>query len=181
MPTRRRSLATVVAATLVVVTTALLGTYSIVSYRSDAKHQWNALRGLTMVQADELSVAIELPIWNIDRAQINRVIDPMSRPQSVYGISVVADGETYGRVRDSKWRLVPWNGKPEPGDMFVEKRSIVFSGNEIGTVRLLVTPEFTRKYLRETLLRIVSTIVAVEVLLLLFTSLLSLRARGGPL
>src|SRR6266404_3449530 len=134
MPTRRRSLATVVAATLVVVTTALLGTYSIVSYRSDAKQQWKALRGLTVVQADELSVALALPVWNIDRAQINRVIDAMARPKSVYGISVLAADGVYGSVRDSNWRLVPWNGKSAPGDMLVEERPIVFAGNRIGTV-----------------------------------------------
>jgi len=181
MPLRRTSLATVVAATLVVVTTALLGTYSIVSYRSDAKRQWKALRDIGKVQADELSVALELPVWNIDRAQINRVIDAMCRPQSVYGISVVAAGETYGRVRDSNWIIVPWNGKSAPGDMFVEERPILFSGNEIGTVRLLMTPKNTRQDLRDTLLRIVSTIVAVDVLLILSTYLLLWRAVVRPL
>jgi PAS domain S-box-containing protein len=181
MATRRLSLATVVATTLVVVTTALLGTYSIVSYRSDVKRQWEALRRLGVVQADELSVALALPVWNIDRAQINRVIDAMSRPQSVYGISVVAAGETYGRVRDSHWRLVPWSGKAVPGDMFVEERKILFSDNEIGTIRLLVTPKFTQNDLRDTLLRIVSTIVAVDVLLILCTYLLLWRAVVRPL
>jgi PAS domain S-box-containing protein len=181
MPLRRTSLASVVAATLVVVTTALLGTYSIISYRSDAKRQWEALRGLRVVQADELSVALALPVWNIDRAQINRVIDAMSRPKSVYGISVVAAGETYGRVRDSHWEVVPWDGKSAPGDMFVEKRPILFSGNEIGTVRLLVTPKFTRNDLRDTLLRIVSTIVAVDVLLIFSTYLILWRAVVRPL
>lgn len=181
MAARRLSLATVVAATLVVVTTALLGTYSIVSYRSDVKRQWEALRGLGVVQADELSVALALPVWNIDRAEINRVIDAMSRPRSVYGISVVAAGETYGRARDSQWRLVPWNGKSAPGGMLVEERLIRFSGNEIGTVRLLVTPAFLRNDLRDTLLHIVSTIVAVDVLLILCTYLLLWRAVVKPL
>jgi PAS domain S-box-containing protein len=181
MSTRRLSLATVVAATLVVVTTALLGTYSIVSYRSDAKRQWEALRGLGVVQADELSVALALPVWNIDRAEINRVIDAMSRPKSVYGISVVAAGETYGRVRDAHRRVVPWNGKSAPGGMLVEERPIRFSGNEIGTVRLLVTPTYLQNDLRDTLLRIVSTIVAVDVLLILCTYLLLWRAVVRPL
>lgn len=139
MPYRRLSLATVVAATLVVVTTLLLGTYSIISYRSDAKRQWDVLRKLTVAQADELSVALALPVWNIDRAQIDRVVEAMSRPHSVYGIRVEAAGETYGRVRDSPWKYVPWNEKPVPEDMLVEERPIVFAGHEIGTVRLLVT------------------------------------------
>ena len=84
MPLRHRSLAAVVAATLVAVTTVLLGTYSILSYRSDAERQRDRLRVLAKVQADELAVALALPVWNIDHAQINRVIGAMARPKSVY-------------------------------------------------------------------------------------------------
>jgi len=181
MPLRRTSLATVVAATLVVVTTALLGTYSIISYQSDAKRQRKALRDLTLVQVDELSVALALPVWNIDRAQINRVIDAMARPKSVYGISVLAANETFGRVRDPKLGIIPWDGKSAPGDMMVEERPIEFGGNTIGTVRLLVTPRGLQKDLRDTLIRIVTTIVGVDVLLVLLTYLLLWRAVVRPL
>ncbi len=170
----------VVAATLVVVTTALLGTYSIISYRADAKRQWEALRNLMTVQADELSVALALPVWNIDRAQINKVLDAMSRPKSVYGISVLAANETFGRVRDSHWGLVPWNGKSAPAGMLVEERPIVFGGNQIGTVRLLVTPQGLQNDLRDTLIRIVTTIVGVDVLLVLLTYFVLWRAVVRP-
>src|SRR6476659_5086045 len=142
MPLRHRSLAAVVAATLVAVTTVLLGTYSILSYRSDAQRQWKSLHDLVLVQADELSVALALPVWNIDHAQINRVIGAMARPKSVYGISVIAADGTYGLVRDSHWDLVPWNGKSVPPGMLVEERAIVFADNEIGAVRLVVTPKY---------------------------------------
>src|SRR5258706_14217351 len=149
MPLRHRSLAAVVAATLVAVTTVLLGTYSILSYRSDAKRQRKALRDLVVVQADELSVALALPVWNIDRAQINRVIGAMARTKSVYGISVLAAGGAYGSVRDSHGELVPWNGSSALGGMLVEERPIVFADNQIGTVRILVTPKFLQDDLRD--------------------------------
>jgi PAS domain S-box-containing protein len=181
MPLRRTSLATVVAATLVVVTTALLGTYSIISYRADAKRQRENLRGLKVVQADELSVALALPVWNIDRAQINRVIDAMVRPKSVYAISVVAANETFGRVRDPKLGIIPWDGKSAPGDMMVEERPIEFGGNTIGTVRLLVTPRGLQEDLRNTLIQIVGTIVAVDILLVLGTYFILWRAVVRPL
>jgi len=171
----------VVAATLVVVTTALLAPYSLISYRADAQKQRDALRGLMLVQADELSVALALPVWNIDRAQINRVIDAMARPKSVYGISVVAANETFGRVRDSHWKLVPWNGRSAPADMMVEERPILFGGSQIGTVRLLVTPRFLQSDLRDTLIHIVSTIVAVNVLLILGTYFVLWRLVLRPL
>jgi len=171
----------VVATTLVVVTTALLGTYSIISYRSDAKRQRDALRALTVVQADELSVALALPVWNIDRAQINRVITAMARPKSVYGIRVFAANETFGRAHNSLGEIVPWDGKSAPGDMLVAERQIEFGGNQIGTVSLLVTTKGLQKDLRDTLIRIVGTIVGVDVLLVLCTYLLLWRAVVRPL
>ena len=93
----------VVAATLVVVTTALLAPYSLISYRADAQKQRDALRGLMLVQADELSVALALPVWNIDRAQINRVIDAMARRDVPNGIheNVFDDVELVSLIRSS--------------------------------------------------------------------------------
>jgi len=181
MPSRRLSLATVVAATLVVVATLLLGTYSIISYRSEATRQRNDLRKLTVLQANELAVALALPIWNIDRPQIDRVIDAMSQPKSVYGIRVQAAGETFGRMRNSEWEHVPWKEKPVPEDMFIEERSIEFAHNNIGTVRLLVSQRYLQDELRALLIRIVTTIVAVDVLLVLFTYLVLWQTVMRPL
>src|SRR5258706_12729127 len=65
--------------------------------------------------------------------------------------------------------------------MLVEERPIVFADNQIGTVRLLVTPKFLQDDLRDTLIRIVGTIVAVDVLLILGTYFVLWRAVGRPL
>ncbi|HXH39646.1 MAG TPA: PAS domain S-box protein, partial [Thermoanaerobaculia bacterium] len=181
MPPRRVPLAKVVAATLVAVTTVLLGTYFIISYQLDAKRQWDVLRRLTEAQANELSVALALPVWNIDRPQIERVIEAMSQPHSVYGIRVQAAGGTYGRVRDSQWNLVPWNEKSVPKDMLVEERPIAFAGNPIGTVRLLVTPRFTLDELHASLIRMASTVVGADVLLILCIYFVLWRTVVRPL
>lgn len=181
MTLRRRSLATVVAATLVAVTTVLLGTYSILSYREDARRQRETLRSLMLLQKKELAVALALPLWNIDRAQVDKVIEAMSRPHSVYGISVHTSGETYGRVRNADWKYVPWDGKSAAAGMLVEEEPIQFGGNEIGTVRLLVTPKFLQDDLRATLVHIVTAIVSVDVLLILCTYLVLWLAVVRPL
>src|SRR5258706_13925440 len=64
--------------------------------------------------------------------------------------------------------------------MLVEERPIVFADNQIGTVRLLVTPKFLQDDLRDTLIRIVGTIVAVDVLLILGTYFVLWRAVVRP-
>src|ERR1019366_7915091 len=144
MRSRRASLATVVAATLVAVTTVLLGTYGTLTYRADAKAQRDSLQNLTTRQANELSVALALPVWNVDRAQIDKVIEAMSQPKSVYGIAVHTVGEDVGRLRNSDGKFRAWDGKSEPEGMLVEEQTIIFGGHPIGTARLLVTPEYLR-------------------------------------
>jgi PAS domain S-box-containing protein len=181
MPSRRVSLATIVAATLVTVTTLLLGPYSIISYRVDAKEQWKALHGLVSVQANELAVALALPIWNFDDAQLDKVIEAMAQPKSIYGLSVSAAGRVHGRVRNSAWKLVPWDGRFEPAGMLVEERTITFSGEKLGTVRLLVTPRFTERDLRVALLRHIAPIVAINLLLIVFTYFILWRTVLRPL
>lgn len=181
MSFRRAPLATIVAATLVAVTTLLLVPLSVMSYRSNEKQQWDSLRGLTTVHANGLSAALALPVWNIDREQIEKVIEAMAKPNSVYGIRVSAAGDVHGRVRDDDWRLVHWKDQAIPSDLLIEERAILFSGNRIGTVRLMVTPKFVQRDLRASLVRIVTAIVAVDLLLILCTYFLLWRIVLGPL
>ncbi len=171
----------VVAATLVAVTTVLLGTYAALTYRADAKAQRDSLQSLTERQADELSVALALPVWNVDRAQIDKVIEAMSQPKSVYGIAVHTAGEDVGRLRNSDGKFRAWDGKSEPEGMVVEEKTITFGGHPIGTVRLLVTQEYLRNDLRMSLIRLVTMIVEVDVLLVLGTYFILLRVVVRPL
>jgi PAS domain S-box-containing protein len=181
MPSLRGSLATLVAATLVTVTTLLLALYAIISYSLDAQEQWAALHGLVNVQARGLSEALVLPVWNFDNAQIDRVIEAMAQPKSIYAISVRAAGQVHGRVRSSQWKLVPWNGWSGPAGMLVEERPITFLGDEIGTVRLLVTPRFVEQDLHATLLRNVTAILTIDLLLVVCTYFVLWRTVLRPL
>jgi signal transduction histidine kinase len=167
--------------------TLLFGALGVISYRAYAEDQWQKLRSLERLQADELAVALALPMWNFDRAQADKVIEAMSRPHSIYGILLIAGGETRGRVRNADWKLVPWNGQPMPPDLLVEQRDVTFkdttTGRDttIGRVRLLVTPQFTQGEIRVALVRIILAIVGVELLLILATYLALWRAVVRPL
>jgi signal transduction histidine kinase len=161
--------------------TLLLGVFGVITYRTYAKSQWRILGDLEKRQADELSVALALPVWNFDRAQADKIVEAMSQPQSIYGILLTAGGKTRGRVRDAAWTLVPWNGQPEPPDLLVEQRDIIFNGATAGSVRLMVTPKFTQEDLHMSLARIVVTILTIEVLLVLVTYFALWRAVVRPL
>ena len=178
---RRRSLANLIAASLVAVATLLVGTYFVNDYFSEVRAKTTRLSGLTDVQVDETCVAVALPVWNLDKAQIEKVIEAMARPKSIYGITVTAAGKTYGRVRDAQWNLVPWNGKGEPAGMMVREKPVEFGDQEIGQVRLLVTLEFLQDELRDLRLRLIAMLVIVDVVLILCVYFLLSRVVVRPI
>jgi len=177
---RKRSLANVIAASLVAVTTLLVGTYFVIDYFREADAQTEQLSGLTDIQMNETCVAVALPVWNLDGAQIEKVIEAMARPVSIYGITVTAAGKTYGRVRVSRHHLIPWNGKGEPAGMMVREAPIVFGDHEIGRVRLLVTLKGLEEDLHDLRLRLVAMIVLVDLLLVLCVYILLSRVVLRP-
>jgi len=82
MALRKFSVANIVAATLVTVTTLVFGIYSTADYSTRKKAERARLRQVTGSQANELAVALALPVWNIDRAQIERILDSQALPAS---------------------------------------------------------------------------------------------------
>jgi PAS domain S-box-containing protein len=117
------------------------------------------------VEADQLAEGLALPIWNIDRAQIDKVVDGVGSVPHVYAITVEAAGQTHARLRDQQWRFGPWNGRSPPAELLVEERLIRFSGETIGTLRIFATRRFIDEALRRSLWSMIVTIVLVDLLL----------------
>jgi PAS domain S-box-containing protein len=172
MELRKYSLATVIAALLVTVTTLLLGGYFVFAYFAEAKEQRTRLEKLSNLQLGETSVALALPVWNIDGPQIEKVIEAMARPKSIHAIRVEAAGKTYGRIRGRDQNLVPWDGKVEPRGMMMYEGPITFGDRDLGKVRIYVSPRILLEDLRSLRLRLIGTVVVVDVLLVVCVYLL---------
>lgn len=167
MEWRRYSLATVVAALLGAATTVLLGGYFVADYLREARHQRVMLDILTRKQLDETCVALAVPVWNIDAAQIEKIIEAMAGPQSIYALRVDAAGRTYGRIRNRFWELVPWDGKSEPQGMVMYQKPITLDDREIGVARIYVSLDRVLKNdLRDLRMRLIATVVIVDLLLI---------------
>jgi PAS domain S-box-containing protein len=181
MQARRASVAVVVAATLVTVTTLLLGAFGAGSYISRRNAEWTRLRRVTGAQTDELAVALALPTWNIDRAQIETILDSQAGAMAVEGIVVNAGGRTHARLRDAQRRFLPSNGSFATAGLLGAERPITHDGQRIGTVRLYMTPSFIERDLRASLIEAVVTILAIDALLILSVYWILWRAVLGPL
>jgi hypothetical protein len=104
MARRKLSVAVIVAATLVTVTTLLFGILATISYVSGHRREEERLRLGVAAQAEELAAALALPVWNIDRAQIDKILDSQARTPQVEAVIVDAAGRVQARVRDREGR-----------------------------------------------------------------------------
>ena len=168
MPARNVSVTRLVAATLVTITTLLLVAVGVIRYRSERDAQWSRLRRVIATHADELSVALPLPVWNIDRDQIDHIIQGSAETPFIYAVVVEAASHKHIHVRDAQWRFIH-SDKPFPpiDGMVVQQRPIVFSGQHVGTVSVYATPKFIAAELRRSAMSFAITVVLIDVLLVL--------------
>jgi PAS domain S-box-containing protein len=178
---RKTSLAKFVAATLVTGVTLMLIAFGIYVYIRVWTRQYEGLRGLANVQANGLAEALAVPVWNIDRPTIGKVLDAMAQPASIYGISVTAGDDTIGRRRDANDKLVPWDGVTVPAGMWRYERQIVYKKAPIGVVDLYVTPKLVEEDLRRVMIEIVLVILAIDLLIIVSVYLVLWRAVLRPL
>lgn len=178
---RRLSVGMVVAATLVTVTTLLLATVGAVNYRSRSNEEWSRLRRVTKAQTEEMAVALVLPVWNIDRPQIDHILDSQAAVSFIEAAAVDAADRTQARVRDAAQRFVPSNGHFPTEGLLLETRPIVHDGERIGTVRIYSTSKFIERQLRDELIRTVATIVGLDFLLIVVIYLVLFRAVLRPI
>jgi PAS domain S-box-containing protein len=184
MNVRRTSVAAILTVALVAVATLLMGVLGAVYYASYRERGWTRLRQDTALHADQLAVALVLPVWSIDRPQIDRVLESLSADQEVHAVAVDAAGTVHGRARDQLWRFLPTDARVEGAGaegLLREERAIAFSGETIGSLRLFVTPRFLEADLAGVRASILSSIAAVDLLLVLSVYFVVWRAVLKPL
>jgi len=122
---------------------------------STAATAWKALQRKAAVCADQLATALRLPLWTFDRPQIDRVIegsiegqrrqrgpDPHQRRPEFAPL----------RTRDAQGNAVSTEEKEfPPPSSFRKERPIVNFDEELGTVRVCLTPKFVEARIRHNL------------------------------
>ncbi len=178
------SVASVVIIALVSVTTVLLGGFGIVNYLSERTRQEAKLRHNLVLDAGQFSAALALPVWNFDRAQIDKVIESMMQDQTIYGVVVkLADVKStvLARTRDKDWRPQALDREFPADGMLVEEREITFGNTTLGSMKLFVTAQFMEAELKDTLLSRFFNILVLDLILTISLYLLLWRGVLKPL
>jgi len=181
MNARRPSVAVVVVAALLGVATLLLVAAGATNYGTYRAHGQGALRRDLATEADQLAVGLALPVWNIDRPGIDRVLAAEEADRSVFGVRLEAAGKSHAWVRDSQWQMVPARVPFPTAGLLEEEREVTFAGEKLGSFKIYATTLFLDQDLGRMRRMIVIRIVAFDALLVLSLYLLLRRAVLKPL
>ncbi len=165
---RRKSITFAVVVSLVSVTTLLLGILALFSYQSESNKEHTRLRIQTKILADQLALSLALPVWNFDRAQIDKIVESTMEDREVFCVVVRmndVNSTVHARVRDENWDARPTDRDPDSEGMLVETRTIGANGNDIGSVKVFETFRFLKSNVRQGLLRDIFNILIAETFL----------------
>ena len=149
MTHRRLSIAVVLITALVTVVTAILGSAAALVYRHEAREQYELLQRELSSTADQLAVALTLPMWNIDNAQLRSIVDNGMSNRDTYAIEAASTDQQYVMVRDAQWRPVEAKTVPAIDGLLTEERNVQHDGETIGQMRIHASPRFVAQGLDE--------------------------------
>lgn len=168
---RKVSIALVVIVTGLTITTLLLAAFGFINYRAESEQRWNQLNTDLAISADKLVTALALPIWNIDRAQIDKNLESAMKDPTIYGVALNREGlvgsPIHARVRGQQWEIKESDGKFPSNGLLVAERLITFKNKSVGTLRLFATPKFMQAHLHNILFTTISSIILLDLLLVL--------------
>ena len=177
----KRPIAVTVSLVLVTVITAVIAAAALRFYAASRDQYWADLRSTLGANADRAAIGLALPVWNIDRDQIDRVIESVMREDEVFAVVVTAAGRTHAFVRDASWKPVPSASPALPAGLLREDRTVRMGTEPIGSVSVFVTPRFVREALRRWVISTVAAILLVDATLVVVLTLLLWRIVLKPL
>jgi len=178
---RKRSLSEIVVCALLAVSTVVWSTFAVFNYCQERAVRSDELRGELQGTASQLAASLELPLWNYDQEQVEKIIASSMEEGQVYGVSVRgSDGRLFASVaRDRHWRTVRGGGAGAAEGIVSRSADIIRYGNRIGTVQVFVTTRFMQGALRRFLVCTVAGILTLNgcLVLILFQLLRKILLR----
>ncbi|PIG30051.1 signal transduction histidine kinase [Janthinobacterium sp. 35] len=161
------SIVLAVSVALTCVVTALLLVFAVLFYQSEREQHWQQLHRSLAVSADQLAVAIELPLWNLDEKQMQAIMRSMLGKRELVASSLTPGigKEALVLRRTADGAIDSLAALSVEADWLVQRRSVTAGGQVIGSVAVYATPALLHAQLRQRALGIGAMIVALDVIL----------------
>jgi PAS domain S-box-containing protein len=170
MKRARLSVTVTVIVALVTVVTLFLGTLGVGNFQSFQAREYEQLQKEVEYSAEQLAVALALPIWNFDQQQIDSMLDSAMKRDPLAALVLVRDGDAPGvaqtRARSENWDVLRCSVVPAQPDLAPVERAVVVGKRFIGSIRVYASTRFIKQRLEVILVRTAVSILIINVLLI---------------
>ena len=172
MSRARLSVTITVIVALVTVVTLFLGALGIANFHSRQAREYEQLQREVDYSAEQLAVALALPLWNFDQEQLDSILDSAMKLDSIAAVVLVRDGPPPGntqvRTRNEKWEVLRGVVVPDLPDPFQAEKTVVVGQHFVGNIRVFGTTWLIKQRLQSVLVNTLASILLID-LLLIFT------------
>ena len=162
---------------LTIVTSLVLLALGYYDYSWVTKPKLSAeLHSLSDMVAGRLDKGLALPLWNLDKSQVNEYILSEMQDPRVYSVLVRgSDGKIYSDMkRDNNWKIVPFNSAVT-GKFITATKEILKDKDKLGTVEVFITTQFMDRELNRLIIDILLRTIFTDVFMVL-TLFLSIKS-----
>jgi PAS domain S-box-containing protein len=172
---RGLSVSSILAVVLIAIITTIVAAFLAYSNYSDRRQQMFALEKNLFVTVEQASAALYLPVWNVDDAQTNKILDSLMRDVELDAVTLeiqTGSGNSarttiLGRVRNSDGTAGVSNQPFTPdGSQLVQERFVKDTSGEIlGTLKVFETKRYMEQRLQKSFMRNLIFMFLLDVLL----------------
>jgi|GEM_PF-1183943 len=182
---RKYSTAWIGGLALLCTTALVLTAFGAADYQRERQHRLAALHQSLTSASEQLTRALELPLWELDVAQIDNIVEGVMVGDENIQTVLVQDerrsGALTGRTRGKAWRPTAASAPPSGEGLSVLSRAIVHHGSAVGSVTVWTTDRLARQAIVFFLLNRAAAVLVVNTVLALVLWLLFRRYVLLPL
>ncbi len=181
---RRTSIAVMVIFALVTVATLVLGTSGVINYQMTQSLELDEVRQALALDADQIAPSLDLPVWNFDHPEIDKVVESMMLDPILQSVKLTAANSQSvlcARERDDRGNIRAMPPGTADGGVLRETRKITFAGEILATVTLVGTTKSVDAKMQNILVWTIGNILGLDLILVVGLYLLLHRWVLRPL
>ena len=162
---------------MIAISIVISSLFSLSDYMDQRKILFKEFKELVGAASKRLAHSLQKPLWFLDEAQVQKLIELEMTEKRIYAIVVrEADGKTVfcARKRDDNWNPVRFDGQIS-GDYTTASEEVISEDKKVGNVEVFYTQYFIRQALKR--LGIYSLFKVIGISILLVTILLLCMKR----
>ncbi len=160
---------------IILLNTCILGGFAAYNAFVAQGRMGDDLRNLAQVTATRLSKHLIIPLWDLDKEQVEETLRSEMLEKQIYAIIVRdSDGKAVfaGKERDQSWNVQALSKQiptATASGMVYGSKNIEKSNEKIGTIEVYLTAKFLQEELRQSIVNVIVSVLVLDMVIFIAT------------